>query len=84
MVKKSDRIQITEEQRRIFYEEGLGTTNALKAVFGYEPQDDKRICPHYDPRTGRCFKGNNCRLEHVKPLEGIKRRTKRVSNTYFL
>lgn len=69
--KKLDRIQISEEQRRIFYEDESGTSNALKAVLGYDPQDSKRICPHFDPITGGCFKGKTCRLEHVAPLEGI-------------
>lgn len=35
-----------------------GTSNALKAVLGFIPTDDKRICRHYDPKLGGCFKGN--------------------------
>lgn len=65
-----EQAEITDEQRRIFYEEEGSTTNALKAVLGYEPQDEKRICKHYDPKTGRCFKGNSCPFEHVKLMEG--------------
>lgn len=71
VTKNLERVQITEEQRRILFEEENGTSNALKAVLGYEPQDSKRICPHFDPITGGCFKGKTCRLEHVAPLEGI-------------
>lgn len=63
--------QLTKEEMDILYEEPeMMTTNAMKAVHGFEPQDDKRNCPHYDPRTGRCFKGNSCRLEHVPTLMG--------------
>lgn len=65
-----EQFEITEEQRQIFYEEESSTTNALKAVLGYEPKDEKRICKHYDPKTGRCFKGNSCPYEHVKLMEG--------------
>lgn len=45
-----------------------GTSNAMVAVTGYNPQDDARICRHYDPTTGGCFKGAHCRLEHVAIL----------------
>ncbi|EDW00751.1 uncharacterized protein LOC6561069 [Drosophila grimshawi] len=41
-----------------------GTSNALKAVLGYKPTDDQRICRHYDPKLNGCFKGSNCRLLH--------------------
>ncbi|XP_034477113.1 uncharacterized protein LOC117783693 [Drosophila innubila] len=40
------------------------TSNAVKAVLGFNPTDDKRICRHYDPKIGGCFKGSNCRLLH--------------------
>uniref|UniRef100_A0ABM1PBW4 Uncharacterized protein LOC108614985 n=1 Tax=Drosophila arizonae TaxID=7263 RepID=A0ABM1PBW4_DROAR len=40
------------------------TSNALKAVLGYIPTDEKRICRHYDPKINGCFKGSNCRLLH--------------------
>lgn len=69
---KESGLQLTQEELDILYEEPqLVTTNALKAVLSYIPRDDNRICQHYDPRTGRCFKGNSCILEHVAPLEGI-------------
>lgn len=34
-----------------------GTSNAVKAVLGFIPKDDKRLCRHYDPKLGGCFKG---------------------------
>lgn len=69
---KENGLQLTQEQLEMLYEEPeIVTTNALKAVLNYVPQDDSRICQHYDPRTGRCFKGNACNLEHVAPLEGL-------------
>uniref|UniRef100_A0A182VXE8 C3H1-type domain-containing protein n=1 Tax=Anopheles minimus TaxID=112268 RepID=A0A182VXE8_9DIPT len=40
------------------------TTNPMKAVLGYVPKDDDRLCKHYDPQTKGCFKGANCRLRH--------------------
>lgn len=62
--------KFTQEQIDILYEEPETTTNASKAILGYVPRDEKRICQFYDPKTGRCFKGNACRLEHVAPLKG--------------
>lgn len=68
---KGSGLQLTQEELDMLYEEPpTVTTNALKAVLNYIPRDDNRICQHYDPRTGRCFKGNSCILEHVAPLEG--------------
>lgn len=64
---KIDRKQLTEDELEMLYEEPLNTTNAMKAVMGYDPQDDKRICRFYDPKTGACFKGANCKLEHILP-----------------
>lgn len=64
-------LQLTQEELDQLYEEPeIVTTNALKAVLHYIPRDDSRICQHYDERTGRCFKGNSCNLEHVAPLKG--------------
>lgn len=62
---------LTPEQLEILYEEPLNTSNAVKAVMGYVPQDEKRICKFYDPRTKACFKGARCRFEHVAILKGI-------------
>lgn len=62
--------ELTPEQMKILYEEPLNTENAMVAVMGYNPTDDKRICKFYDPKTKGCFKGANCRLEHVQKLEG--------------
>ncbi|EDS36012.1 conserved hypothetical protein [Culex quinquefasciatus] len=50
-------------------EEQLNATNVMKAVLGYVPQDDRRICPFYDPAIEGCFKGYGCRLENVAKLE---------------
>ncbi|CAD7092843.1 unnamed protein product [Hermetia illucens] len=58
----------TEEQRRILYEEPLNTSNAMKAVMGYEPKDDRRICRFTNPGTNSCFKGAKCKLEHVEKM----------------
>lgn len=60
----------TEEQRRILYEEPLNTSNAMKAVMGYEPKDDRRICRFTNPGTNSCFKGAKCKLEHVEKMRG--------------
>lgn len=68
---KEKGLQFTQEELDMLYEEPeLVTTNALKAVLHYVPQDERRICPHYNPITGRCFKGNSCHLEHVAILNG--------------
>ncbi|XP_058832619.1 uncharacterized protein LOC131690695 isoform X2 [Topomyia yanbarensis] len=56
---------LTQEERAILYEEPESTTNAMKATMGFVPQDDRRICPFYDPTREGCFKGTSCRLEHV-------------------
>lgn len=62
----SDKTQeLTEEQLEMLYDEPLSTSNAMKAVMGYDPQDDKRICRFYNPATGACFKGSHCKLEHI-------------------
>lgn len=62
---------LTQEQLDMLYEEPeFMTTNAMKAVYGYDPQDDRRLCPDYDPKTGRCWKGNTCKLEHAAKLKG--------------
>lgn len=62
--------KLTQEEIDILNEVPETTTNALKAILGYVPTDEKRICPFYDSDTGRCFKGNSCRLEHIQPLTG--------------
>lgn len=63
--------QLTQEELDILYEEPeMMTTNALKAIYGFVPQDEKHICKFYDAVTGRCFKGNSCKLEHVPILNG--------------
>lgn len=69
--KQNKGFELTKEERAMLFEEHeISTSNALKAVIGYVPQDEKRICQHYDPVTGGCFKGNACRFEHVELLAG--------------
>ncbi|XP_017150989.1 uncharacterized protein LOC108161245 [Drosophila miranda] len=41
-----------------------GTSDPLKAVLGFRPKDEQRICRHYDPKIKGCFKGSSCRLVH--------------------
>lgn len=67
---KRDEHELTKEQLDQLYEEPLGTENALKAVMGHVPKDDRRLCKHYDPKIKGCFKGNNCKLEHLPPIKG--------------
>lgn len=63
-------MELTQEQIDILNEEPeLMTTNAMRAVYGYDPKDDRRLCPHYDPKTGACWKGNTCRYEHGPKME---------------
>ncbi|XP_034108661.1 uncharacterized protein LOC117570877 [Drosophila albomicans] len=57
-------LQLTEEQKAILETVEEGTSNAVKAVLGFNPTDDKRICRFYDPNIGGCFKGSHCRLMH--------------------
>lgn len=56
---------LTAEEMDSLAEEPLNTSNAMKAVLGYSPKDEERLCRFYDPKTGACFKGANCRLEHT-------------------
>lgn len=64
-------MELTQEQLDILNEEPeMMTTNAMRAVYGYDPQDDRRLCPHYDSKTGGCWKGNSCTFEHASKLEG--------------
>lgn len=74
-------LKLTEEQIRVLYEDPETTTNALKAILGYVPHDEGRICPFYEESTGRCFKGNSCQLEHIKPLENGLTRDRRAVYT---
>uniref|UniRef100_A0A182TEL8 C3H1-type domain-containing protein n=1 Tax=Anopheles melas TaxID=34690 RepID=A0A182TEL8_9DIPT len=55
----------TVEELQEMDEMPLSTSNPMKAVLGYVPKDDDRLCKHYDPETKRCFKGSNCRLRHA-------------------
>lgn len=64
-------VQLTQDELDMLYEEPeMQTTNAMRAVYGYDPTDDRRLCPHYDPETGACWKGNTCPYEHGPKLEG--------------
>lgn len=57
---------LSKEQVEQFDELPDGTTNAMKAVLGYDPKDDWQICKYYDPIKKRCFKGANCRRRHIE------------------
>lgn len=59
----------TKEGLGVLFEQPLNTSNAMVAVTGYEPKDDARICKFYDPSTGKCFKGNSCKFEHVQIMK---------------
>ncbi|XP_075168198.1 tudor domain-containing protein krimp-like [Haematobia irritans] len=65
---KTSTTELTEEQLELLYEETLCTSNAMTAVMGYNPKDEKRICRFYDPKIGSCFKGARCKKEHM-PFE---------------
>ncbi|XP_059612475.1 uncharacterized protein LOC132258935 [Phlebotomus argentipes] len=60
-------------------EELTGTSNALKAVMGFVPRDDRDYCQFFDPKTLSCFKGAHCRKVHL-PLDenGITQDTQTV------
>ncbi|EDV55792.2 uncharacterized protein Dere_GG22288 [Drosophila erecta] len=55
---------INEEDMAMLNEIGESTSDPLKAVLGFHPTDEQRICRHYDPKLNGCFKGNSCRLAH--------------------
>lgn len=76
-ISAADRVQLFDSDL-VGAEAMAGTTNALVAVTGYAPHDDERICRHYDPATGGCFKGGACRLEHVAPLRDGWTRDQRI------
>ncbi|CAH0563718.1 unnamed protein product [Brassicogethes aeneus] len=45
--------------------ETYGTAaNVNEAILGYDPRDQARICQFTRP-DGTCFKGKNCKLEHI-------------------
>ncbi|XP_050099983.1 tudor domain-containing 6 [Anopheles aquasalis] len=56
----------SEEELKIWNSIPESTTNATKALLGYVPQDDVKICKYYNPQTKQCFKGSNCRQRHVE------------------
>lgn len=59
-----------DDEHNVLAEEYKMTGNALEAVMGYYPKDESRLCKFYDEKTGGCFKGGNCRLEHLPPVDG--------------
>lgn len=63
-------IDLTPEQLKTLYEEPVTTENAMVAVMGYDPQDDKKICKFYDATINGCFKGFNCNKLHIPKLAG--------------
>lgn len=56
--------KLSPEDMAMLEDVGQSTSDAVKAVLGFNPTDDQRICRHYDPKYGGCFKGSNCRLLH--------------------
>lgn len=43
--------------------------NINEAVMGYDPKDEVRIC-RFTKSDGTCYKGKNCKLEHVPLSKG--------------
>lgn len=69
---RNNQTDLTDEQRKELFEEPeMQTMNALKAVVGYVPTDEKRYCRFYNPITNGCFKGSKCLLLHAPEIEGI-------------
>ncbi|KAH8252800.1 hypothetical protein KR032_001917, partial [Drosophila birchii] len=66
--------KLSEEAVAMLNEIGPSTSDPLKAVLGFKPKDEQRICRHYDPKINGCFKGNSCRLVHepFAPLGATK------------
>lgn len=60
----------TKEELEVWHDLPVSITNPMKAIMGYAPTDDERICKFYNPKTGKCFKGNNCSFEHVQIMKG--------------
>ncbi|XP_016986009.1 uncharacterized protein LOC108049365 [Drosophila rhopaloa] len=56
--------KLSEEDMAMLNEIEETTSDPLKAVLGFKPTDEQRICRHYDPKLNGCFKGNTCRLVH--------------------
>lgn len=44
--------------------------NINEAIIGYDARDETRICRFTRP-DGTCFKGKNCKLEHVPISKGV-------------
>lgn len=69
---RNEQSELTDEQmKELFEEPEMQTMNAVKAVVGYVPTDEKRYCRFYNPITNGCFKGSKCLLLHAPPIEGI-------------
>ncbi|KAH8290887.1 hypothetical protein KR054_006809, partial [Drosophila jambulina] len=71
---KSAPAKLSEADMAMLNEIGPSTSDPLKAVLGFRPKDEQRICRHYDPKINGCFKGNTCRLIHepFAPLGATK------------
>lgn len=53
--------------------------NAQVAVQGFRTKDDDRRCMFYDSKTGGCFKGGRCKLQHLPDIpDGTCRDTKDI------
>ncbi|XP_017835513.1 uncharacterized protein LOC108594887 [Drosophila busckii] len=57
--------KLTPEQAALLDNIEPCTSDAVKAVLGFRPKDDERICRQYDPKINGCFKGARCKLLHV-------------------
>ncbi|KAH8362366.1 hypothetical protein KR200_012130, partial [Drosophila serrata] len=74
LAEKTAPVKLSEADMAMLNEIGTSTSDPLKAVLGFRPRDEQRICRHYDPKINGCFKGNNCRLLHepFAPLGATK------------
>lgn len=43
--------------------------NINEAIVGYDARDEARIC-RFTKSDGTCYKGKNCKLEHIHLPEG--------------
>ncbi|XP_030382396.1 uncharacterized protein LOC115629928 [Scaptodrosophila lebanonensis] len=73
-IEQQPSMKLTDEQWAILNDIPEGTSDAVKAVMGFNPKDDERLCRHYDPKIQGCFKGSKCRLVHepVAPYGATK------------
>jgi len=51
------RAEVSEADMAMLNEIEESTSDPLKAVLGFRPTDEQRICRHYNPKINGCFKG---------------------------